>query len=204
MRSNVKQERIVGMHSPVTLSQALIGTPTLARQLGLVIAGSALVGLSAQVSVPMFPVPMTLTTLMISVIGLCYGARLGAATLLVYLGQGALGLPVFAGGAAGLAYMMGPTGGFLIGFIGMAWLTGWLVERGLGTGLVRLFIAALVPAMLLYVPGVLWLGAITPLDLAGAARAGALPFVLGDVVKSALAALVVAGGWQALRARRGR
>jgi len=191
------------MNRSETLSQALLGTPTLARQIGLVILGSILLGLSAQVSVPMFPVPMTLTTLTISLIGLSLGARLAGAAVLAYLAQGAAGLPVFAGGGAGLAYMAGPTGGFLAGFVLMAVLTGWLVERGLDRGVLRLFVAALVPAMLLYVPGVVWLTVVTPLDLAGAFNAGALPFVLGDIVKSALAALVVAGGWQALRSRKG-
>ena len=186
-----------------TLSEAMIGHDTMARRLALVLFGSLLVAASAQVSVPMWPVPMTLQTLAISVIGLTMGARLAAATLAVYLAQGAMGLPVFAGGAAGLPYMMGPTGGFLVGFVAMAWLTGALVERGWGRGLGRMFVAALVPALLLFVPGVLWLWAITPLDLQAAVMAGAVPFQLGGLVKSAVAALIVAGGWQALRRRRG-
>ncbi len=191
------------MSRPVTLSQALIGTPSLSRQIGLVLFGTVLVGMSAQVSVPMFPVPMTLQTLAISLIGLTYGSRLAAVTLLAYLAQGAVGLPMFAGGAAGMPYLMGTTGGFLIGFVGMAWLTGWLVERGLDRGIFKLFIAAFIPALLLFVPGVLWLWAITPLTLEGAFISGAWPFQLGGVVKSAVAALIVTGGWQALRARRG-
>ncbi|PQO24964.1 biotin transporter BioY [Rhodobacteraceae bacterium WD3A24] len=191
------------MTRPVTLSHALLGHQTLLRQAGLVIAGSALVAGAAQVSVPMIPVPMSLQTLAVSLIGLTYGARLAAITLLVYLAEGALGLPVFSNGAAGLAYLMGPTGGFLVGFVLMAFLTGWLVERGLGQGIARLFLAALVPAMLLYLPGVAWLTLVTPLDLSGAASAGALPFVLGDIVKSAVAALIIAGGWEALRRRGG-
>lgn len=189
------------MTRPATLSQALIGSPSLPRSLALVLGGSLLVGLSAQVSVPMYPVPMTLQTLMISVIGLTFGARLAAWTLLAYLAQGAMGLPVFAGGAAGLPYMFGPTGGFLAGFVAMAWMTGWLVERGLDRGVMRLFLAAFIPAFLLFVPGVLWLWTITPLSFEAAVMAGAVPFQLGGVVKSALAAVIVAGGWAALRRR---
>lgn len=185
------------------LAVALVGDDSALRRLMLVLFGSLLVAASAQVSVPMWPVPMTLQTLAISVIGLTMGARLAAATLVVYLGQGAMGLPVFAGGAAGLPYMMGPTGGFLLGFVAVAWLTGFIAERGFGRGLGRLFIAAYVPALLLFIPGVLWLWAITPLDLERAIMAGAVPFQLGGLVKSALAALIVAGGWRALRARRG-
>ena len=185
------------------LALALGGDASALRQLGLVLFGSLLVAASAQVSVPMWPVPMTLQTLAISVIGLTMGARLAAATLVVYLGQGAMGLPVFAGGAAGLPYMFGPTGGFLVGFVAMAWLTGFLAERGFGRGLPRLFVAAFVPALLLFVPGVAWLWAVTPLSLEAAVMAGAVPFQMGGLVKSALAAVIVAGGWQALKRRRG-
>ena len=183
------------------LWRALPGHDRLVSKLAVVLAGTLLLAASAQVSVPMWPVPMTLQTLAVSVLGLTLGARLAAATVAAYLVQGALGLPIFAGGAAGAVHLVGPTGGFLLGFVAMAWLTGWLVERGFGRGLGRLFVAAFVPALLLFVPGVLWLWTITPLDLYGAAMAGAVPFQLGGLLKSALAALIVAGGWRALRGR---
>ncbi|MBL1435004.1 MAG: biotin transporter BioY [Rhodobacteraceae bacterium] len=153
-------------------------------------------------SVPMFPVPMTMQTLAISVIGLTFGARLAGLTLLVYLAEGALGLPAFANGGAGLLKLMGPTSGFLWGFVGMAFLTGWLAERGFSRGFSLLFIAAFVPATLLFIPGVLGLWALTPLDLSGAFKAGALPFLVSDVVKSVLAALVVSGGWAVVKNRK--
>ncbi len=184
-----------------TLTQAVMPHSGLGAKIALVVAGSLLVAVSARAEVPMYPVPMSLQTLAISLIGLTYGARLAAVTLLAYLAQGALGLPVFAGGAAGAAYMMGPTGGYLVGFVGMAWLTGWLVEHGFGRGVVRLSIAALIPATLLFVPGVAWLWVVTPLDLTGAVAAGMLPFLLGGLVKSVVAAMIAAGGWQALKAR---
>lgn len=190
------------MTRSATLSQALPGADTLTRKVVLVLLGSLLVAASAQVSVPMWPVPMTLQTLAISVIGLTLGARLAAATLVVYLAQATMGLPFFAGGGAGLPHLLGPTGGFLLGFVAMAWLTGFLAERGLGRGLPRLFLAAFIPALLLFVPGVLWLWAVTPLDLERAIMAGAVPFQIGGLVKSALAALIVAGGWKLLEARR--
>ena len=164
--------------------------------------GARLVAAAAQVSVSGWPVPMTLQTLAISVVWLTLGARLTAATLTLYPVQGAVGLPVFAGGAAGLPYLMGPTGGFLLGFVAMAWLPGRLVELGLGRGLLRLFAAALIPALLLFVRGVLWLWATTPLPLDQAAMLGGAPFQLGGLVKSALTALIVAGGWSALRTRQ--
>ncbi len=188
-------------HETVLMKQ-FVGSLSLLRNLAIVLLGSAFIAISAQLSVPMFPVPMTMQTLAISVIGLTFGARLAGLTLLAYLVEGALGLPVFAGGGAGILKLVGPTSGFLWGFVGMAFLTGWMAENGFSRGFVRLFIAAFVPATLVFVPGVLGLWALTPLDLSGAFNAGALPFLVGDVVKSTLAALVVTGGWAAIKNRQ--
>jgi biotin transport system substrate-specific component len=187
-------------HTP--LVSALGGNDTLARKVAMVLFGSVLVAVSAQVSVPMFPVPMTLQTLAIMLVGLTYGWRLAGATMVTYLAQGAMGFPVFAGGAAGLAPLMGPTAGFLFGFIVMAVAMGWLVERGLSRGF-GLFAAAVIATALLFVPGVLWLTAATPLDMAGAFMAGAAPFLVGEVVKAAIAALIVSGAFAALKKRLG-
>lgn len=184
-----------------TLSRAILPSPSLLAQLGLVLAGSWAVALGAQIDVPMIPVPISLQTLAISVIGLTYGARLAAITLLAYLAQGAAGLPFYAGGGAGIGHLFGPTAGYLFGFVAMAWLTGWMVERGFGRGLFRSFIAALVPAALLFIPGVAWLWTATPLDLSGAIAAGMTPFLIGMLVKAGLAALIVHGGWKAHAAR---
>ena len=184
------------------LVTALGGNDTIARKVAMVLSGSLLVAAAAQVSVPMFPVPMTLQTLAIMLIGLTYGARLAGATLVAYLGQGAMGFPVFAGGAFGLAPLMGPTAGFLFGFVAMAFVMGWLVERGLSKGF-GLFAAALLATAVLFVPGVLWLFAATPLDLQGAFMAAAAPFLLGEVVKAAVAVLIVTGAFAALKSRLG-
>jgi len=182
------------MTNETTLMRALIDPKIYWQNVALILGGTMLIAVAAQISVPMFPVPMTMQTLAISVIGLSFGARLAGLTLLVYLAEGALGLPVFASGGAGVAKLMGPTAGFLWGFVGMAYLTGWMVEHGFGRGAFRLFFAAFIPATLLFVPGVLGLWGLTPLDLSGAFKAGALPFLIGDVVKSALAALAVTAG----------
>ena len=187
----------------MTLSKALLARQSLLTQILLVLGGSLVVAMSAQVSVPMFPVPMTLQTLAISIIGLTYGSRLAAATLIAYLAEGAIGLPVFAGGGAGAAYMMGPTAGFLWGFVGMAWLTGSLVERGFDRGFGKLFAAAIIPAALLFVPGVGVLMAVTGMAAGKAIAVGLTPFIVGALVKAAIAALTVTGGWAALRARKG-
>ncbi|MGB8623125.1 MAG: biotin transporter BioY [Paracoccaceae bacterium] len=168
----------------------------------MVLGGSFFVALAAQISVPMFPVPMTLQTLAILIVGLSFGSRLGAVTLAAYLAEGAMGLPVFSGGASTVA-LVGPTAGFLFGFVAMAWLAGLAAERGIARGVVTTALAAIAISALLYIPGLAWLTAATPLDLAGAAKVGALPFLLGDVVKAVIAALVVTGAWSALKARRG-
>jgi biotin transport system substrate-specific component len=183
-----------------TLVEALGGTSSIARKAMLVVGGSALIALGAQVSVPMFPVPMTLQTLAILIVGLTLGSRLGVAAVAAYLVEGAAGLPVFAGGASGAHLLVGPTAGFLFGFLAMAFVTGFAVERGMARGLVGTILAATVASALLYVPGVLWLNAATPLDMNGAVNAGMLPFVIGDLVKSVVAGLIVTGGWAALRA----
>ena len=181
-------------------SKALISSDTWVKKLAMVVLGSMAIAIAAQIEVPMFPVPMTLQTLVISTIGLTFGARMAGLTLLAYIAEGAMGLPVFAGMGFGLAKLMGPTAGFIWGFVGMAFLTGWMVENGFGRGFVRLFIAAAVPAALLYVPGVLVLSIIVPsLDVTSSFTIGALPFLIGDLVKSVLAVLVVAGGLKALK-----
>lgn len=185
----------------MTLTQAALPARSIRTNILLVLAGSALVALSAQASVPMWPVPMTLQTLAITLIGLTYGSRLAAATMLAYLAEGAVGLPVFANASGGIAPLMGPTAGFLWGFVGMAWLTGWLVERGLDRGFLRLFVAGLVPGLMLFVPGALALSLVLGKSLSEAAALAVMPFLAGALVKAAIAAMAVAGGWQLFRKR---
>ena len=183
-----------------TLAGAVIGRDTLLKQAALVLGGTALIAMAAQVSVPMFPVPMTLQTLAILIVGLTFGARLGAVTLLAYLAQGAMGLPVFANGMNGAA-LLGPTAGFLVGFVAMAWLAGLAVEKGLARGPVTTALCCLAISAALYLPGLVWLATFTGLETA--VTVGALPFLAGDAVKAVIAALLVWGGWKAVRARRG-
>ncbi len=191
----------------MTPSHALLANRSLPVKAAMILAGSALIALAARIEVPMYPVPMTLQTLMISLIGLTYGARLGALTVLAYLAEGAAGLPVFSGGNAGLGWLMGgPTAGFLWGFVVMAALTGWLAERLAARGFWRLFAAAVVPAFLLLAFGGGWplvagsLGIEAPWlqsSLAAVWASFVAPFLPGTVVKSAIAAMIVAGGWKA-------
>ncbi len=183
----------------MTLTHAVFPAMSRWAQVAMVLAGTVFIALAAQISVPMFPVPMTLQTLAILIVGLTFGSRLGLATLLAYLGEGAMGLPVFAGGAGSLAYMMGPTGGFLIGFVGMAWLAGLAVENGLARGFVPTALVAIAISALLYVPGLIWPAAMLGKSAAALWSGWMMPFLAGDAVKAVLAALVVTGAWKVLR-----
>jgi biotin transport system substrate-specific component len=195
----------------MTLSKALVGSDSLLSKTLLVLGGSALIAVAAQVQVPMIPVPMTLQTLAILLVGLTFGARLGAATVLAYLAEGAMGLPVFAGGMGTLAFA-GPTAGFLAGFVAMAWLAGLAADRGIRRP-VPTALVALAASALIYVPGVAWAMALARVFGLDTGKWGAdsfamiwqyymAPFLMGDVVKAVIAALVVTGAWAALRARK--
>jgi biotin transport system substrate-specific component len=186
------------------------GAGRLARAVLLALVGSALLTLSAKLQVPFYPVPMTMQTLVALLIGLAYGFPLGLATVLLYLAEGAAGLPVFAGTpekGIGLAYMAGPTGGYLVGFALAAAITGWIAERRRDIG--ALALAVIAGSVAIYAPGVLWLstfpdpGTGAPMGLEKALLLGAAPFVLGDLVKAALALALGVAGAEWLRRRAG-
>lgn len=166
----------------------------------LAVGGSLLIALSSKIQVPFYPVPMTLQTFVILALAMAYGWRLAGVTLLVYLGEGALGLPVFAGTpekGIGLAYMLGGTGGYLIGFVAAAVTCGWLAERGWDRNPLTTAMAMFAGNALIYIPGLLWLGALFGWDKPILAW-GLTPFLLGDVVKLALAAAVLPLVWKLL------
>ena len=168
------------------------------------LAGSVLLTISAKIAIPFYPVPLTMTTFVVIGLGLALGPRLGLATVALYLLQGALGLPVFAGTpekGIGLAYMAGPTGGYLMGYLLAAFAAGFLAERGMDRSPLTAFLAALVAGAVIYVPGLLWLGALFGWDKPILAW-GLTPFILGDVTKAALAALVFPATW-AMMAKKG-
>ncbi|SPJ24282.1 biotin transporter BioY [Palleronia abyssalis] len=175
------------------------------QQGALILAGTALIALAAQIAVPMWPVPMTLQGAAIIAVGLSMGSRMGALTLLTYLAEGAMGLPVFANGGAGLAYIAGPTGGFLVGFVLMAWIAG----LGARAGVLGMTAAALAAAYALYVPGLAWplaVASVFGVESGWAASSAASlwsgwmqPFLIGDAVKAVLAALLVSGTLRALK-----
>jgi biotin transport system substrate-specific component len=151
-----------------------------ARFWGMALLGSAVLAASAQVSLPMWPVPATLQTLAVLLLGALGGARLGVASVALYLAEGAVGLPVFANGAGGIAVLAGPTAGYLIGFMAAAWLAGFA-----GRGLARQALVLTAAHLVVFVPGVAWLAGFVGWERA--LVAGFVLFVPGTLVKTALA-----------------
>ncbi|CAN7200869.1 biotin transporter BioY [Rhizobium rhizogenes] len=157
-----------------------------------VLAGTLVLTLASWISVPMVPVPITMQTFAVTMIGALYGWRLGTLTILAWLGEAMVGFPVLAGGAGGVAPFMGPTAGYLVSFPIIGVLVGWLAERGWsGDRVVRSFVAHLAGNALGLAIGGAWLAM-----LIGAEKGwlfGVAPFILGAVLKSALAATVLKG-----------
>ena len=184
---------------------------SLTRSIVLAIAGSLLVAASAQVSVPFWPVPMTLQTLAVLAVGGSYGARLGAATLALYALEGIIGLPFFANGKHGffdakLDYLLPASSmGYILGFIIAAYVVGRLAQSGWITSFSRMVTASLMGAVILYVPGLIWLAIWAAktqgMDASAATQAafnwGLIPFIPGDLIKAVIAGLGVAAAWGA-------
>ncbi|HSM18817.1 MAG TPA: biotin transporter BioY, partial [Hyphomicrobiales bacterium] len=169
------------------------------RKVVLALAGTGLLTLSAKVQVPFYPVPMTMQTFAVLVIGMAFGWRLGAATVLLYLAEGALGLPVFAGTPAkgiGLAYMAGPTGGYLVGFLVAAAAVGFLGERGWDRSPLPTLAAMFAGTALIFAFGYAWLAYLIGPDKAF--EFGVVPFVWAAAFKIALAAAVLPVCWRVL------
>ncbi len=128
-----------------------------ARFAALAVMGTLALVVSAKVQVPFYPVPMTLQSLVVLILGAAFGARLAGATILLYLIEGLVGLPVFAGAVAGPLYMAGPTGGYLIGFLAAAVVVGLLAERGWDRSTVRLIVAVTAGHAIIFAFGFAWL-----------------------------------------------
>jgi len=172
-----------------------------ARIAALVIGGALALAISAKAQVPFTPVPLTLQTLIVLTLGAAYGARLAAVTVLLYLAEGAMGLQVFAGLGAGPAYMAGPTGGYLAGFLLAAALVGWLAERGWDRSLGLLLAAMTLGHLVIFACGYAWLAGLMQPDRAWAV--GVEPFLAATLVKTLLAWALVAAAWRAVAGLRG-
>ncbi len=157
----------------------------------LALAGTALLTVSAKVNIPLPYVPMTMQTLVVLLIGSTYGWRLGTATVAAYLAEGALGLPVFAGPVGGLAPFVGPTAGYLFGFVIAAFITGWFADRGWDRSIFKLFAAMALGHVAILGAGHLWLAYGLHLGAEKAFAVGVAPFIAGSLVKNALGAVLL-------------
>lgn len=184
-------------------------TSRIVTGLAMAFIGSIILTLSAKVTVPVWPVPVTLQTMAVAVIAAALGARLGTAAVVLYIAQGLAGLPVFAGAGAGPAYLMGPTAGFIIAWIPMAAIIGTAADRGLSRNVFVLAAVMIAADAISFLFGFLWLlalsgqaGWVDQSDLVASAWRGAVePFIVWDLVKMAFAALTIAGGWAWLSRR---
>ncbi|MDX8436135.1 biotin transporter BioY [Mesorhizobium abyssinicae] len=190
------------MRPLVSLALPEKGAARLATQLFLAIVGTLLLTLSAKTKVVLGPVDISLQTLAVLLIASAFGLRLGVATLLLYMAEGAMGFPVFQGTpekGIGVAYMLGSTGGYLAGFVLMAAIVGWAADRGWDRHPVKLFNAMLVGEVVMMAMGFAWLAM-----LIGAEKSwqfGVVPFIVGDLIKVALAASLVPAVWSLLPKR---
>ncbi len=165
----------------------------------LVILGSFLIGLSAQavVRLPFTPVPITGQTFAVLLVGFALGWQRGALSLALYLLEGAMGLPVFSSGGFGVTWLLGPTGGYLLGFVPAAGLVGYLAEHGVDRHWYTTLLAFALGQFVIYLVGASWLSVFV--GVGSAIQAGVLPFLIGDVIKAVLAALALPLAWKFVR-----
>lgn len=195
------------MHSAApaqTLSQALwpakdTDAARWLRAALLVALGVTAMAIAAKVRVPMWPVPITLQTFVVLTVGAAYGAGLGMTTMIAYLVIGALGFDIFTSSSSdrnGLEYMMGGTGGYLLGFVVAAGVLGWLARQGWDRSVPKMALAMLIGSALIYVPGLMWLNMQTYSEgWSWTIAHGLTPYLVGDALKLALAALVLPALW---------
>ncbi len=184
------------MRPLVSLALPEKGAARLAAQLFLAIGGTLLLTVSAKTKVFLGPVDISLQTLAVLLIASAFGMRLAVATLLLYMAQGAMGLPVFQSSpekGVGIAYMLGTTGGYLAGFVAMAAIAGWAADRGLDRNPFRLFGAFMAAEVVMMAMGFAWLALLIGADKAW--QFGVVPFIVGDLIKVALAASLVPAVW---------
>jgi biotin transport system substrate-specific component len=151
---------------------------------------AALTAAGAYIAIPIGPVPIVLQNLFVMLAGLLLGGRWGAISIGVYLVAGAVGMPVFAGGTGGVGKFVGPTGGYLLGFLAAAYLIGVISERGRGRVIIDV-LAMVAGTAIIYAFGVPWLKVITGMSLSKTIAVGMLPFLIGDLIKIAAAVPIV-------------
>ena len=184
-----------------TFAGALLAPLDLMKRVALVVGFSLLTALAAQVVIPLYPVPITGQTFAVLLAGALLGPRLGALAMFAYLFEGASGLPFFRGGGAGVAYMTGATGGYLLSYPVAAYAVGLLAERGWDRRYLSAAAAMLLGSLIILACGWLWLSRFVGAEQAF--RLGVARFVVGDAIKIALAAAALPAGWALVGRGRG-
>lgn len=177
-------------------------TRTWASDVALVVAGTALVAVLAQVAIPLWPVPITGQTLAVLLVGAGLGAVRGAASLSLYAVLGAVGLPIYSDSASGWSVLAGPTGGYIIGFIVSAAVVGWAAERAWDRGWYKPIITFVGGSLVVFAIGLPWLAVSLgqlglPNDVNSVLVAGFYPFIIGGLIKAGIAAAVLPALWAA-------
>ncbi len=165
--------------------------------IALVIGGSFVIALCAQLAIG-WPVPITGQTFAVLMLGALLGSRRGSLCVLTYILEGAVGLPVFAHGRAGFAVLISPTGGYLIGFIAAACIVGLLAEKGWDRRVGTTILAMLVGNIVIYAFGLLWLSLLIGINRT-VLTVGLYPFIIGDILKTVLAAILLPTGWKLIK-----
>lgn len=195
----------------MTISLA-VGRPTLADRifsrslaidLVLIAGGAALTSVAAQIAIPLWPVPVTMQTLAVLLVGVSLGAVRGALSMALYAVLGIVGLPVFSDLSSGFGVIAGPTGGYIIGFIFAAAFTGWLAQRQWDRKVLRSILAFLGGTVVVFAFGLPWLAVAlgrlgAPNDLNSVLQGGLYPFIVGGVIKALLAAGIMGLSWRAI------
>ncbi len=184
---------------PETLVGTALAPLDWTRSVGLVLAFSLLLALSAQIVFPIGPVPITGQTFVVLLTGALLGSRLGAITMIVYLVEGASGLPFFYGGSGGLAHLLGPTGGYLVAFPAAAFITGAFAEHDWDRRFPTAVAAMAIGSLVIMLSGWTWFAILTNTPLDVAFRITVLKFIPGDIVKIVLAAATLPAGWALLK-----
>lgn len=179
-----------------TLTRALLPQHSLLRDMLLVLGGALLVAVFAQTVIPLHPVPVTLQTLGVFLVGAALGWKRGLAAMLLYLGLGAVGLPVFAGGKS-VASLMGPSAGYLFSYPLAAAFVGFMVQRfGFDRRPLSAAVVMLLASVIVYALGLAWLGMATGMSGDKLFSAGLYPFIVGDLLKIAIAAALLPTAWR--------
>ncbi len=162
----------------------------------LIAAGTALVAIAAQIEVPLWPVPVTGQTLAVLLVGSSLGALRGTLSLLLYAVLGVVGLPLFSGAGSGMSVVLGPTGGYIVGFIFAAAFTGWIAQRSWDRKVLRSILSFFGGTVITFAIGLPWLAYVLGLNLQQTLEGGLYPFIIGGIIKMLLAAGIITAGWR--------